>query len=793
MRRVSSSFVGANVSSCAGAAAWLGDWARAEGLEVETLPWGDDGTSDATTAAAARAVSVTVRANDGLSGAEALLAAAPLPPSSAAATGTLAGDRRDALTIAVAPPAVPHGAFLLAGVAASLAGGGAPWLGKDAVFVWTCDGDDDGTSGGANNGDRISDHAAPPVPVPAGGGSDSGLRSFLERYHYNPANHGRHWAAAPSMKRVEDGGTALLRLALTLQRLLLSHGGGTGDGAGARAAASAPRRQQRVSRPSHPPPPPLAHHSGPLRAGLFLDLPPLPSAAHPTGAATHDVVHVLPHGARGRLPELDYVALVTNTYVSFGVDVAPRRGTFPAAEAARRAGHALAQSPWGARALELLTARVARARAQLTGGPVVPFTQRAAGEYVDRLADAVSFAHALLWPGVGAGLPPHAEMLQHGIHAVTVTTAAAATASDGARASSATPASSAAVADSLLRHGRAVERILRGMSTADERLHASHYFYLLLSPQAFVGINEYAIPFGLAHAPLLVLTATAIVSGRQLAAALLAWWAAAATGAAWYAALFADGAVVEAALALASNEAIAAVVAAGLLLQLLVAAAVTVLLRRTVLRGGGGGSDAEPASEPASAGETHKPSLPPAPRAPSDRFAWVFLAWMAFGLPQFAMLYALYPLADGHALLMVPVLVAYSLAPWRRARGASGSAAASSSATGTGVEKGSAATSGDAAPARCGGAVAAALSALAGAVLRALRLAALVALPVGVPAWLGAGAPPLADVRLADLVASAAGLLHGAVALAPHGGITLPWLYVAWAPPLALLLASELL
>jgi trimeric autotransporter adhesin len=778
VRRLSSSFVGANVTSCSGAAAWLADWARTEGLEVETLPWGAaPGGGGGDGSASTRMVTVTVRANDGLSGTEALLAAAPLPPSSFAAAGAPVDEAAGA-ALAVTPPPVPHGAFLLAGVAASLAGGGAPWLGKDAVFVWACDGHSDSTAG-----------TSATTPAPAAAAVFPSLRSYLDRYHYDPSARIRHHhgtAAVPADEGVGGGGTALARLARTLQRLLSRVAdASSGSGSGARAAASSPRHHRHHSRPP-PPQPPLAHHSGPLRAGLFLDLPPLP-AGHAAGA-THAAVHVLPHGARGRLPELDYYTLVASTYATFGVDVVPRRGTFPAAEAARRRGHALVQSPWGARALALLTARVARARAQLTGGPVVPFTQAAAGAYVDRLADVASFAHALLWPATAAvaaagRLPPHAEMLQHGIHAVTVTAAATAASTAAAAGrdvpTSTTHAPSAAAADdSLLRHGRAVERVLRGMSTTDERLHASHYFYLLLSPQAFVGINEYAIPFGLAHAPLLVLTATAIISGRQLAAALLAWWAAAATGAAWFAALFADGAGVEAALAEASPEAVAAVVAVGIVLQLAAAAAVTVVLRRTVLRRGGSAANHESAAAKAAVSSSPPPPSPPAsPRAPSDRFAWVFTAWMAFGLPQFAMLYALYPLADGHALLMVPVLAAFSLAPWRAA---GGSVAADT--------KGGGIT-----PVRPGSALGTALSVLVGAAARALRLAALVALPVGVPLWLGAGAPPPVGVRPADLAASAAGLLHGAVALAPHGGIMLPWLLLAWAPPLALLLASELL
>ena len=230
------------------------------------------------------------------------------------------------------------------------------------------------------------------------------------------------------------------------------------------------------------------------------------------------------------------------------------------------------------------------------------------------------------------------------------------------------------------------------------------------------------------HAPLLLLAprlATGLTA-RQVSAALLVWWAATAAGCAAYVDVHGqwdrEGATTGGRIAWGLAGVILAALAATL-------GVLHTLLGTPHTMSSGGTSDSNKQAPPLV--------------SKTNRAAWVLAAWAAFGLPQFGMLYLLFPLAQAHAALMVPLLSLASASTVFHSRTAS-----------------------------------------------ALRLLGLCALPIGLPVWIAAGAPHTSS--LSSLLEATTSMLMGAAHADARGGPHLAWLLMSWAPTLALLLASEI-
>ena len=589
----------------------------------------------------------TSPARGGFAGSEGVLLACALPTAAPRGAGAAGG----------APP-LPQAAFLQASLAAALAG--ARWLGKDLQYVFVCPDGHEKEEEAA--GDQGAQRRPVPLPLPID------LAAFVDAHFHDtpPLQHARRSHSTPQLQpwvwRVAralgggggGGGPMLLEKydgpsPSGTRRVLLAASATDACGTARDTTEACPAPPMPPSPPPPPraPQPPLRHHVGALRAALVLQLPDAwAPAAH---------VHLHTHGLNGALPELDFYSLVAHTYRSHGAETLPVRGTCAAAERLRArlrralATHAAAVS----RACALVNAHAASGGLLLGGGAgraPVHCSRDGLRWCVDAAADSLTFLHRLVWPatvaavhptaGGGGGsvrLPPHAQLLLHGVNALTVSPAAtdaadggggggggggdgddgsgdatAGAPAPGPAAAASRVAAATAAAESIVWHGRALERVLRGVVATDERLHASPVFYVLPTPLSFVGIDSYALPLVLLHAPGLLLLATSgtAISGRQLVAVLAVWLAAAGSGAAALALLWQLG---EAGV---PPAALARVAAGCLLGQLAAAVLATVSACWCIVAG------RRPAEGGAAACEVpRQPSPPPPPPAAASRAA----------------------------------------------------------------------------------------------------------------------------------------------------------------------------
>ena len=444
---------------------------------------------------------------------------------------------------------------------------------------------------------------------------------------------------------------------------------------------------------------PLLEQHGVLRAAVHMRVTAAAAAALEAHSEEPVDVGVALAAPGSRLPELDLAALMFDILAHHRLQAAVTDAEEDAVAAdapwvladcylaaAAGANARWATSPAGAAALHpWLRGIVSPVAAFIAADNEV--TEPAAGDvavYMQRLSAAGRMLLRLLLGPYEA----HAVPLLRGVPALTLAVSAAADArracNDGAAAANSTAMSSApcraltpcvgapplrrraAGATAAAALGASLEHVLRSMSGTEERLHASPPGYLLLSPQAFVGLVEYALTAACLHVPLLVaLLAVGWRAPRQAAvdevivAALLFAVGVVKLAACLIAGMPGQRGVGGLPLLLVAVDAASAGILAPLLRRWLAARAACCLPyvspaddAAAIAALPAGGNKVHSVEQTTS--ESHPPQgLPPA----------VFFAWLALGMQQLPLLYVDFPLFFAAALVLIPALLALSAGP----------------------------------------------------------------------------------------------------------------------------------